>query len=88
MSHVLLSLSVTVALACASATLFLLLRCEGKGRAFGPRSRWWATAVIGLTGVLSTALAFVTFTVAHRLPCGLGRSAKAQRNAAACTATR
>ncbi len=68
MSHVLLSLSVTVALACASATLFLLLRCEGKGRAFGPRSRWWATAVIGLTGVLSTALAFVTFTVAHRLP--------------------
>src|SRR6202000_1163155 len=47
----------TFALACVSATVFLLLRCEGKGRRFGPRSRGWAVLVIGLTGALSAGLA-------------------------------
>jgi hypothetical protein len=45
-----------------------VLRCEGKGRVFGPRSRWWAVSVIALTGVLSTAAAFLAVTAAHHLP--------------------
>ena len=63
-----LGVGVTFALACLSACLFLVLRCEGKGRVFGPRSRWWAVSVIALTGVLSTAAAFLTVTAAHHLP--------------------
>jgi hypothetical protein len=63
-----LGIGVTFALACISASLFLVLRCEGKGRVFGPRSRWWAVSVIALTSVLSTAAAFITVTAAHHLP--------------------
>lgn len=75
MPHDSLGLGVTLALACISASLFLVLRCEGKGRAFGPRSRRWAVSVIVLTSVLSTAGAYITVTAAHRLPAaflGLG----------------
>lgn len=53
MSREAVALALTFVLACASATFFLLLRCEGKGRAFGPRSRGWAVAVIVLTSLLS-----------------------------------
>ncbi len=63
-----LGVGVTFALACISASLFLVLRCEGKGRVFGPRSRWWAVSVIALTSALSTAAAFITVTAAHHLP--------------------
>lgn len=63
-----LGLGVTFALACVSATLFLFLRCEGKGRPFGPGSRWWALSVIGITSALSTAVAFVGVIVLSRLP--------------------
>lgn len=63
-----LGLGLTFFLACASAAFFLQLRCEGKGRAFGPSSRWWALSVIGLTGVLSTGAAFALVTVGHHLP--------------------
>lgn len=63
-----LGLGVTFALACASATLFLFLRCEGKGRPFGPSSRWWALSVIGITSALSTAVAFLGVIVLSRLP--------------------
>jgi hypothetical protein len=41
-----------------SAAFFLWLRSEDKGRVTGPHTRWWAAGVIGLTGVLSTAVAF------------------------------
>ena len=63
-----LALGLTFALACVSACLFLMLRCEGKGRMFGPRSRWRASAVIVLTSVLSTVAAYITVTAAHHLP--------------------
>ena len=63
-----LALGLTFALACVSACLFLMLRCEGKGRMFGPRSRWWASSVIVLTSVLSTVAAYITVTAAHHLP--------------------
>jgi hypothetical protein len=68
MPHEPLGLGVTFALACISASLFLVLRCEGKGRAFGPRSRRWAVSVIALTSVLSTVGAYITVTAAHHLP--------------------
>jgi hypothetical protein len=63
-----LGLGLTFFLACVSATFFLQLRCQGKGRAFGPSSRWWALSVIGLTGVLSTGVAFALVTIGHQLP--------------------
>lgn len=68
MPHEPLGAGVTFGLACLSASLFLVLRCEGKGRAFGPHSRWWAVSVIALTSVLSTAAAYLTVTAAHHLP--------------------
>ncbi len=68
MPHGTLGLGITFVLACVSAAFFLQLRCEGKGRTFGPRSRWWALAVIGLTGVLSTCAALVALLVVHHLP--------------------
>ena len=68
MSNRTLGLGVTFALACASATFFLFLRCEGKGRLFGRSSRRWALAVIGVTSVVSTAAAFVVVTIVNHLP--------------------
>jgi hypothetical protein len=67
-SNRILGLGVTFALACASATFFLFLRCEGKGRLFGPSSRRWALSVIGVTSVVSTGAAFVVVTIVNHLP--------------------
>ena len=53
MSREAVALALTFILACASATFFLLMRCEGRGRAFGPRSRHWSVLVIVLTSMLS-----------------------------------
>ena len=53
MSRETVALALTFVLACASATFFLLMRCEGRGRAFGPRSRRWAVLVIAATSLLS-----------------------------------
>jgi hypothetical protein len=58
----------TFVLACASATFFLFLRCEGKGRPFGPSSRRWSALVIGLTSVLSTAVALACVYLVDSLP--------------------
>jgi hypothetical protein len=58
----------TFVLACGSAAVFLLLRCEGKGRPFGPRSRGWAALVIGLTGALSAGLAEAIAMLGHHAP--------------------
>lgn len=60
--------AVTLALACASATFFLFLRCEGKGRPFGPSSRRWAVLAIGSTSLLSTGLALSFVYLLHLLP--------------------
>lgn len=61
-------LGITLVLACASATFFLFLRCEGKGRPFGPSSRWWAVSVIAGTSLVSTVAAFVAVNVLSQLP--------------------
>ncbi|MEV0231391.1 hypothetical protein [Nonomuraea sp. NPDC050786] len=50
----------TVALAIVSAVGFLLLRCQGKGRPFGPAGRWLAIAITTLTGCLSAGVALVS----------------------------
>jgi hypothetical protein len=60
--------AVTLVLACASATFFLFLRCEGKGRPFGPSSRRWAILAIGSTSLLSTGLALTCVYLIHLLP--------------------
>ena len=61
-------LDVTLALACTSALFFLFLRCHGQGRPFGPASRWWALAVVGVTGLVSTAATFVVVGMVNLLP--------------------
>ena len=68
MSREALAPGLTFVLACVSAAVFLLLRCEGKGRAFGPRSRGWALLVIGLTGALSAGLAEAVAVLGHHAP--------------------
>ena len=54
--------------ACASATFFLLKRCDGKGRPFGPSSRRWAVLVIVLTSVLSAVGAIVVGALGRYVP--------------------
>jgi hypothetical protein len=59
---------VTLALAAVSATVFLVLRCRGVGRPFGPGSRWSAVAVVGLTSLVSTGVAVASTTVLQHVP--------------------
>jgi hypothetical protein len=61
-------LGVTLAFAAASATVFLILRCRGVGRPFGPGSRRCALAVVGLTSLVSTAAAVASATVLQHIP--------------------
>lgn len=61
-------LVLTFILACGSACVFLMLRCEGKGRVFGRSSRRWALAVIALTGAISTSGAIIVVAIGHFLP--------------------
>ena len=68
MSDGILRLSVTLALACASAGFFLFLRCQGTGPPFGRNSRRWAALVILVTGLLSTIAAFAGFAIVRHLP--------------------
>jgi hypothetical protein len=63
-----LRLSLTFALACGSATLFLFLRCQGTGRPFGRNSRVWSLLVVAVTSVLSTGAAFAGFAIMDQLP--------------------
>jgi hypothetical protein len=48
------SVALTALLSMASACVFLLARCRGVGRAFGPTSKWWAFSVIVITCVVAT----------------------------------
>ncbi|MCK2218901.1 hypothetical protein MF672_034665 [Actinomadura sp. ATCC 31491] len=50
----------TVVLAVVSAVGFLLLRCQGKGRPFGPAGWRLALAITMLTGLLSAGVALVS----------------------------
>jgi hypothetical protein len=63
-----LGLSITFALACASATFFLFLRCHGTGRPFGRSSRVWALLVIVVTSLVSTGAALAGTVLLDRLP--------------------
>jgi len=58
-------------LACVSAAFFLVLRFEGKGRAFGPRSRRWALAVVAATGAASTLAGLGLAVLGHVMPSAL-----------------
>ncbi|MEU8249272.1 hypothetical protein [Nonomuraea sp. NPDC048916] len=49
----------TIGLALVSAVGFLLLRCQGKGRPFGPAGRRLAVTIIVLTGLVSASVALV-----------------------------
>ncbi len=68
MPGVTMRLSVTFALACASATFFLFLRCQGTGPPFGRSSRRWALLVIVITGLVSTTVAFAGVALINWLP--------------------
>ncbi|MEU4512867.1 hypothetical protein AB0G05_25520 [Nonomuraea wenchangensis] len=50
----------TVVLAVVSAVTFLLLRCQGKGRPFGPAGWRLAVAITTLTGLLSAGVALLS----------------------------
>jgi hypothetical protein len=53
-------LALTVLLAIASAVGFLLLRCQGKGRPFGPGGRWLSIFIVLVTGLISAGVATVS----------------------------
>lgn len=63
-----LRLSITLALACASATFFLFLRCHGSGRPFGRSSRVWALLVVVVTSLVSTGVALASAAAVEHLP--------------------
>lgn len=68
MSSAALGLCLTFVLSCISATFFLVLRCERKGRPFGPRSRWWAVLAVTLIGALAALGSGILAAVAHYAP--------------------
>src|ERR1700748_3132573 len=71
MSREALVLAPTFLLTCAIATFSVQLRCDGKGRPFGPSSRRWALLVIVLTSVLSVSGAVVLALLGQRIPFAL-----------------
>src|SRR3984893_3492176 len=68
MSREAMALALTFVLACASATFFLLMSCEGKGRAFGPRSKRWAVLVIAATSLISAVGAGALALLGRHVP--------------------
>src|SRR6202008_2927468 len=68
MSREALVLAPTFILTCAIATFSVQLRCDGKGRPFGPSSRPWAILVIALTSILSVGGAVVLALLGSRVP--------------------
>jgi hypothetical protein len=66
-----IGLCLTFVFSCLSALFFLGLRCQGKGRPFGPRSRRWALPVVVLIGTMSTASAAVLALLGFYAPAAL-----------------
>jgi hypothetical protein len=64
-------LCLTFVLSCLSALFFLGLRCQGRGRPFGPRSKRWALPVIVLIGGMSTASAALLALLGYFAPAAL-----------------
>jgi hypothetical protein len=58
---------VTLAVSTVSAYGFLLLRCRGRGRPFGPLARWWAVATIVFTAAVSTGLGVAAVAASHHV---------------------
>jgi hypothetical protein len=50
-----------------SAWGFLLARCRGDGRAFGPTSKWWAVAVVLTTGAAASVLGVAGAAAGHHV---------------------
>ena len=71
MSREALVLAPTFVLTCAIATFSIQLRCDGKGRPFGPTSRPWAILVITLTSILSVSGAVVLALLGSHIPVAL-----------------
>ena len=66
-----IGLCLTFVFSCLSALFFLGLRCQGKGRPFGPRSRRWALPVVVLIGSISTASASLLALLGYYAPAAL-----------------
>lgn len=60
-------LLITVAVSAVSAYGFLRLRCRRLGRAFGPKARSSAIAVIVITVIISTGLGIAAVAVGHHV---------------------
>jgi hypothetical protein len=61
------SVAWTALLSVVSACAFLLARCRGAGRPFGPTSKWWAFAVVVITSAIATGLGLALATAGHHL---------------------
>lgn len=64
-------LCLTFVLSCLSALFFLGLRCQGRGRPFGPRSKRWALPVIAAIAGMSTASAALLALLGYYAPAAL-----------------
>jgi CHAT domain len=58
----------TFALSLILAYWFLLLRCRGIGRPFGPRARYWAFFIVVGTAILSSVVGLLLVVVGNHVP--------------------
>src|ERR1700726_1009941 len=61
------SVALTALLSMVSSWAFLVVRCRGLGRPFGPTSKWWAFAVVIVTGAVATGLGVAVAAAGHHL---------------------
>ncbi len=61
------SVALTALLSMVSSWAFLVVRCRGLGRPFGPTSKWWAFAVVIITGAIATGLGVAVAAAGHHL---------------------
>jgi hypothetical protein len=59
--------ALTGLLSIISAWGFLLARCRGVGRPFGPTSKWWAVAVVLITGAAASVLGVAGAAAGHHV---------------------
>jgi hypothetical protein len=61
------SVAWTALLSVVSSWAFLVVRCRGLGRPFGPTSKWWAFAVVIITSAVATGLGVAVAAAGHHL---------------------
>jgi hypothetical protein len=61
------SVAWTAFLSLISAFAFLVARCRGTGRPFGPTSKWWAMTVVVITGAVATSVGLAVAAAGHHL---------------------